>query len=126
MKRIICSLFALCSMFMEGSSMFAQTGVYLTPIKNEPLGNGAPRSPIRVPSASIDDHTFYINESHPDYVLQLVDPEDEQNVVYEVLMPTGTNSVVLPSSLVGEYVIQLIWGNWRFWGYIELESVLIY
>jgi hypothetical protein len=54
-------------------------------------------------------------------VLQLVDPEDEQNVVYEVLMPTGTNSVVLPSSLVGEYVIQLIWGNWRFWGYIELE-----
>jgi len=123
MKRFVLFLLALNGMFAGSLSIHAQKEVNLIVgiIDEGKCGNDIPRSPIRVPSASIDDHTFYINVSHPDYVLQLVDPEDEQNVVYEVLMPTGTNSVVLPSSLVGEYVIQLIWGNWRFWGYIELE-----
>ena len=122
MKRIVLSLLVICCMFAGSMTVSAQEEIELTAsrIKNEGSGNN-PRSPIHVPSASIDDHTFYINESHPDYVLQVVDPDDEENVIYEVLMPAGVNSVVLPSSLVGEYVIQLLWGDWRFWGYIELE-----
>lgn len=123
MKRIVFLLLALSSMFVGSMTVSAQVEIELTAnrIKNEGTGNGGTRSPIEVPSASIDDHTFYINESHPDYVLQVVDPDDEENVIYEVLMPAGVNSVVLPSSLVGEYVIQLLWDDWRFWGYIELE-----
>lgn len=122
MKRIVLLLLVICSMFAGSLTVSAQVEIELTAnrIKNEGSSND-PRSPIQVPSASIDDHTFYINESHPDYVLQVVDPDDEENVIYEVLMPAGVNSVVLPSSLVGEYVIQLLWDDWRFWGYIELE-----
>ena len=123
MKRIVLFLLAICSIFAGSMTVSAQNEIELTvsKIKKEEIGNAPSRGPIFIPSASIDDHTFYINGSHPDYVLQVVDPDDEENVIYEVLMPTGVNSVVLPSSLVGEYVIQLLWGNWRFWGYIELE-----
>ena len=123
MKRIVVFLLVICSMFAGSMTVSAQDEIELTAsrIKKEEIGPDYPRSPIQVPSASIDDHTFYINESHPDYVLQVVDPDDEENVIYEVLMPAGVNSVVLPSSLVGDYVIQLLWGDWRFWGYIELE-----
>ena len=123
MKRFVFFLLAFSSMFAGSLSIYAQKEIDLTVdiIDEDECGNELPRSPIHVPSASIDDHTFYINESHPDYVLQVVDPDDEENVIYEVLMPAGVNSVVLPSSLVGEYMVQLLWGNWRFWGYIELE-----
>lgn len=124
MKRTIIILFAFCSMFMSASSAFAQqTNLNLVPdrIENEPLGNDPDRGPIYVPSVSIDDHTLYLSDGHPDYVLQLVDPEDEDIVIYQVLIPANVNCVVLPSSLVGEYVIQFLWTDWRFWGYIELE-----
>lgn len=123
MKRTILFLFAFCSMFVSSLSVNAQDEIILTPsrVNNEGSGNGNPRGPIYIPTASIDGHTFYISNGHPDYVLQVVDPDDETNVVYEILVPAGVNSVVLPSWLVGEYVIQLLWSDWRFWGYIELE-----
>jgi hypothetical protein len=124
MKRFIFLFVAFCSMFTGALSMFAQqTDLDLVAerIKKEPMGNDYPRSPVNIPSASIDDHTLYLCEGHPDYVLQLVDPEDEDIIVYEVLIPANVNSIVLPSSLIGEYVIQLLWTDWRFWGYIELE-----
>ncbi len=123
MKRIVFFLLVLCCLFAGSISVNAKDEIELTAsrIKNDNIGNGSPRGPVYVPSASIDGHTFYINESHPDYVLQLIDPDDEENVIYEVLMPAGVNSLVLPSSLVGEFVIQLLWTDWRFWGYIELE-----
>lgn len=124
MKRIVFLLIAFCGMFTGTLTVFAQqTELELVAerIKNQPMGNDPDRGPVYVPSVSIEGHTFYINESHPDYVLQLVDPDDEDTVLYEVLMPAGVNSAILPSSLVGEYVIQLLWGNWRFWGNIELE-----
>ena len=123
MKRILFFLLVLCSMFASPLTVNAIENVELMAgiYEEDELGNEVPRGPIHVPSASIDDYTFYINESHPDYVLQLVDPDDETNVVYEISMPAGVNSVILPSSLNGEFIIQLIWGDWRFWGYIELE-----
>lgn len=116
-------MLAFCGMFTEALTVSAQVSeVELTAerIKTTPLGNDPDRGPIYVPSVSIDDHTLTISD-HPDYVLQLVDPEDEDNVVYEVLIPAGVNTVILPSYLSGEYVIQLLWDVWRFWGYIELE-----
>lgn len=123
MKRITFLMVVLCTTFIGSLPISAQNEIELTAsrIKKGELGNDYPRGSIYVPSASIDDHTFYVNESHPDYVLQLVDSVDEKNVIYEVWMPAGVNSVVLPSLLVGEYVIQLLWTDWRFGGYIELE-----
>ena len=89
-------------------------------IKSDHGGDQLPKSPIQPPSASQNDHTFYINGDHPDYVLQLVDANDETTVVYEISMPAGTNNTVLPSIYSGQYIIQLLWNDWRFWGFIEL------
>jgi len=41
-------------------------------------------------------------------------------VVYTIVIPTGTTSWVLPASLSGEYELQLISGNYCFWGMITL------
>ena len=57
----------------------------------------SPRSPIYIPSASIDDYTVYFSD-HPDYVLQLVDPDDATVVYYQTS---------LPSIYSGDYIIQI-------------------
>ena len=77
-----------------------------------------PRSPINPPHASIDDHTFYVNSSHADFVVYLVD-ENEQ-VVYCTFMPFNVSFINLPTYLVGTYRIELLTGNWLFYGYITL------
>jgi hypothetical protein len=81
-------------------------------------GNPHPRTPILVPTASLDGHTFYINGGHADFVVQLLDEDD--NVVYQTVMPSDVSSIVLPSTLSGTYQIQLLWGDWMFYGWINL------
>lgn len=124
MKRIVILLLAFCGMFAGALNLSAgESEVELTAerIKNGPLGNDPDRGPVNVPIVCIDDYTLYISGDHPDYVLQLVDPDDEEIVIYQVLVPSTVNSIVLPSTLSGTYIIQLLWSDWRFWGYIELE-----
>ena len=83
-----------------------------------PVGNPYPRSPIYTPSASLGGHTFYINGGHADFVVQLLDEDD--NVAYQTVMPSDVSSIVLPSTLSGTYQIQLLWGDWMFYGWINL------
>lgn len=80
----------------------------------EPLEKG----PIVIPSVNLEDHTLYFATSCDGCTLRLVDAND--NVVYSTVIPTGTTSLVLPSSLSGEYEIQIIQGNLCFYGYIYL------
>lgn len=42
------------------------------------------------------------------------------NVVYSTVIPINTTNLVIPSTLSGEYEIQIIQGNTCFDGYIEL------
>jgi hypothetical protein len=35
-------------------------------------------------------------------------------------MPSDVSSIVLPSTLSGTYQIQLLWGDWMFYGWIDL------
>lgn len=123
MKRFLTMMLLLCSLTTaswadgdEGDEVELTAEI----IKDDPVGNDFPRSPIQVPSASINDHTFYISGSHPDYVFQLVDIDGGNDVVYDVPMYSGMNSIVIPSIYSGNYRVQLIWGNWCFWGYICL------
>lgn len=79
---------------------------------------GQHKSPILVPEISIEDYTIYFNTPCDGCTLRLLDAND--NVVYSTVIPTGTTSLVLPSSLSGEYKIQIIQGNIYFYGYINL------
>ena len=76
------------------------------------------RGPVAIPSVSIDSYTLYINSSHPDCTVQLVDEDDE--VVYEVFVAENVSTVQLPTVYSGEYRLNILWGNWCFWGYINL------
>ena len=79
---------------------------------------GLNRSPILVPEISLDGYTIIFDTPCDGCTLRLVDAND--NVVCSTIIPTGTTSMVLPSSLSGEYKINIIQGNIYFWGYITL------
>ena len=80
--------------------------------------DGENKSPILVPKISLDDYSIIFSTPCDGYILRLVD--DNDNVVYSTVIPTGTTSLVLPSYLSGNYEIQIIQGNLCFYGYIIL------
>ena len=76
------------------------------------------KGPVQIPELSLDDHTLYFFTPCDGYTLNLVDENDV--VVYTIVISVGTTSWVLPASLSGEYELQLISGNYCFWGMITL------
>lgn len=120
MKRILTMILLSCAMFAHVNAAQIPVDLSSERIKESHSDGNQPRGPICPPSASIDGYIFYINSSHPDYVLQLVDANDGETVLFETFVPESVNSVVLPSTFEGEYRIQLIWGYWCFWGYVTL------
>ena len=120
MKRILTMILLSCAVFAQVNAAEIPVDLSMEVIKNGHSASGGQRGPIDPPSASIDGYTFYINCSHPGYVLQLVDINDGETVIFETFVPAGVNSVVLPSSLEGTFKIQLIYNCWCFWGYIMI------
>jgi hypothetical protein len=120
MKKILLLLMAFLAL---NGSVYADGGGdgVILHVKEDPPINGEnpyPRSPIYIPTASLDGHTFYINGGHADFVVQLLDEDD--NVAYQTVMPSDVSSIVLPSALSGTYQIQLLWGGWMLYGWINL------
>ena len=76
------------------------------------------KSPIPIPEISLDDHTLYFDTPCDGCTLNIVDENDV--VVYTLVIPTSTTSLVLPSTLSGEYVLQIIRSNYLFWAIITL------
>jgi hypothetical protein len=84
----------------------------------QPGTNGHPRSPEETPIVYIDDYTLLFEANHPEYVLNI---KDENNVVvYSTVVYSAQTQVVLPSTLSGDYQIELVMGYWLFTGYIML------
>ena len=79
---------------------------------------GQQRGPVLIPEISLDGYSIIFDTPCDGCTLRLVDAND--NVVCSTIIPTGTTSMVLPSSLSGEYKINIIQGNIYFWGYITL------
>lgn len=76
------------------------------------------RSPVRVPSVSIMNHTLYFATSCDGCVLRLVN--EDGDVEYAVEIPENTSTITLPFYLSGEYELQIIRGNYCFFGFVEL------
>ena len=71
-----------------------------------------------VPKVYIDDYTLLFAIDHPEYVLNIKD--EDENVVYSTVVYSAQTQVVLPSTLSGNYQIELVMGNWLFKGWINL------
>lgn len=84
----------------------------------QPVGNGNPRSPIEVPLVYIDDYTLSFETNHPDYTLIIKD--EDGYVVYTTTVFSTDIEVILPSTLSGDYEVNLVMGNWLFTGWIAL------
>ena len=85
---------------------------------NKPVGNGTPRGPIEAPVVYIEDYSLSFEADHPDYVLNIKDADGE--VVYTTTVYSVMTLVTLPSTLSGDYEIELVYGGWLFTGYISL------
>ena len=79
--------------------------------------DGLQKGSIPIPSISLDDYSLIFNTPCDGYTLRLLD--EDGVVVYSIVIPTDTTSLVLPSWLSGEYEIQIIQGSFCFHGYIN-------
>lgn len=107
-------LFTCVSVYADPEGIDLQVG-YVDPNDGD---DGLNRSPILVPEISLDGYSIIFDTPCDGCMLRLVDAND--NVVYSAIIPTGTTSMVLPSSLSGEYKIEIIQGIFCFYGYIYL------
>ena len=82
------------------------------------LGDGETRAPILIPHVGIDGYSLLFYTPCDGSTLRLLDEND--NVVYSIVIPDGTSTLVLPSYLSGNYRIEIIRGAFCFWGYVEL------
>ena len=80
--------------------------------------DGAQRGSVQIPSVCLDDYSLIFNSPCDGYTLRLLD--EDGVVVYSTFIPEGTTQVVLPSTLSGDYQIELVMGYWHFTGWIVL------
>lgn len=117
MKKLL--LLAFCAFMMSTSAIAWE----LVPLSaswetDKSIGHGGSRYLIDPPTIYIENYALTFEADHPGYVLQLV---NENNVVvFSSVIPSGTTLFQLPTTLEGEYQIQLIQGNILYWGYTEL------
>ena len=88
---------------------------YIDPSSGE---ESTPRSPVLIPHVGINGYSLIFYTPCDGCILRLSD--ENNNVVYTTVIPTGSTTLVLPSYLSGEYKIEIIQGIYCFWGYIIL------
>lgn len=118
MKR---TLLFVISALIVGISTYASEVIPLVAHFEEddmPISNGHPKAPMRPPVVYIEDYTLSFSSNHPDYILNIKD--EEGDVVYSATVFSAITQVTLPSNLSGDYEIELLMGNWKFTGWIEL------
>ena len=81
-------------------------------------GSHNPKSPVLAPTVYIDGNVLTFETPCDGCLLQLVDEGDD--VVYSIIIPAGTTSLILPSALEGTYELQIIRDNWLFYADINL------
>lgn len=116
MKKFV--LAVLC--FMMSTCVFAQSPIdfVVRIIDEKPIGHGNPKSPMRPPVVYIEDYTLAFVADHPEYILNIKDEDGE--VVYSTVVYSALTQVTLPSTLAGDYEVNLVMGNWLFVGWINL------
>lgn len=122
MKKFILLAFAMIA-FLTTNAQTPQSvplAFSMERVKTYPTGKPNPRSPLTPPYVEMDDHTLYFETGHAAFTLVLLDEDGEE--AYEVSVPNTVDVLVLPSTLVGNYELQLYDGSeYYFYCDIVLE-----
>ncbi len=120
MKKVILSLVLLfLASFSQASIQSVWSQLYLQVRYDDPTKYDEPirRGPVAIPSIYIDGYTLQFETPCDGCTLQLVN--EDGDVEYTIVIPEDTTSITLPSYLSGEYELQIIRGQFCFYGYVE-------
>ena len=117
MKKALLTLIGI--MFL-GTANHAMQLVPLSVYIEDPMsvGHGAAKSSDETPTVYIEDYTLLFEANHPEYVLNIKD--EDGDTVYTTVVYSAQTQVVLPSTLSGDYEIELTEGSLLFVGWINL------
>lgn len=127
MKKNVLTILAIVCMASVSPIFADETGEQIelqVSILDPTTPHGGPRkapprpSAVQIPTIILDGFTLYFDEPCSGCTLQLVDEDDE--IVYSVVLPNGTTEWELPELASDEYKLQIIRGRYCFWGWIEL------
>ena len=122
MKKVFIFFALMCAFATHALAvpgLFTEISFSVAIIKNgNGSGNNNPRTPIEPPFVTLDDHLLTLPSNHPSYTLILVDSFDD--IAYQITVSENQEEVMLPSTFSGSYELQIIQGEWCFYGDIEL------
>ena len=114
---IVLSLF-LFGVVVESHAQEIIVDLEVSIIDETPTQSGPHKTPVQIPEVWQDGHLIILEAGHADFVLDLID--EDGILVYTTVVPTATTQVFLPSSFTGDFELQLIQGNFCFYGFISL------
>lgn len=120
MKKVILSLvlLLLASFGQAGvHSVWNQLYLQVKIVDPTPHSDPIKRSPVVIPSLYLEGYTLQFETPCDCCTLKLVN--EDGDVEYSIVIPEGTTSITLPLYLSGEYELQIIRGQFCFYGYVE-------
>jgi len=124
MKKVLLFIALFCSLSVfAGNGIVSYLDFTVSKIKNTGIGNPQPKSPELppdAPEATLEGNVLTFTSAHDDYTLTLLDEDGE--VAYQTSVPSSVSIVVLPTTLTGDFELQLDYGgDYYFYSEIELE-----
>ena len=106
--------------YSQSQNLFSFENVYLhvRKVDSADSAKSVKRSSVKTPSLSLENHTLYFNTSCDGCTLQLLD--ESGNVKYTKVIPDNTSNITLPSDMAGGCELQIIRGQYCFYGLIDL------
>jgi len=103
--------------YAQSQNLFSFENVYLH-VRKMDSAKSIKRSSVKAPSLSLDNHTLYFNTSCDGCTLQLLN--EDGDVKYTTVIPKDTSNITLPKELAGGCELQIIRGQYCFYGLIDL------
>lgn len=121
MKKIIICFSMFMLMFLGSANDVSMCCQIILQVKitdpSKPY-NPIGRTSVAIPTIYIMGCDLHFEAQCDDCTLQIVNKDG--NVEYSTVIPANTTSLTLPSYLSGEYELQIIRGQFCFYGNIEL------
>jgi len=118
-KNFFCLALLLLATICHADEQFTRGRLYLQvriidpTVQDEPIG----RNPVDIPLLSVEANNISFITPCDGYTLRLVN--EEGGIDYSIRIAANTSNITIPSYLTGEYELQLIRGQYCYYGYIE-------